>query len=75
MSSNPQLALDTKFFTVSYQDVDEQNREQIMDHLLVPLRDIVWAASFDAGSGASEENRSMLARADAGCRLLQSWRM
>jgi len=75
MSSNPQLALDNKFFTVSYQDVDEQNREQIMDQLLVPLRDIVWAASFDAGGGASEENRTMLARADAGCRLLQSWRM
>ena len=75
MSSNPQLALDNKFFTVSYQDVDEQNREQIMDQLLVPLKDIVWAASFDGGSGASEENRTMLARADAGCRLLQSWRM
>ena len=74
-SSNPQLALDDKFFTVSYQDVDEQNREQIMDQLLVPLRDIVWAASFDAGGGASEENRTMLARADAGCRLLQSWRI
>ena len=75
MSSNPQLALDNKFFAVSYQDVDEPNREQIMDQLLVPLRDIVWAASFEAGSGASEENRTMLARADAGCRLLQSWRM
>ena len=75
MSSNPQLALDNKFFTVSYQDVDEQNREQIMDQLLVPLRDIIWAASFEVGSGASEENRTMLARADAGCRLLQSWRM
>lgn len=75
VSSNPQLALDNKFFTVSYQDVDEQNREQIMDQLLVPLRDIVWAASFDVGSGPSEENRTMLARADAGCRLLQSWRM
>jgi hypothetical protein len=75
VSSNPQLALDNKFFAVSYQDVDEPNREQIMDQLLVPLRDIVWAASFEAGSGASEENRTMLARADAGCRLLQSWRM
>ena len=75
MSSHPQLTLDNKFFTVSYQDVDEQNREQIMDQLLVPLRDIVWAASFEVGGGASEESRTMLARADAGCRLLQSWRM
>ena len=75
MSSHPQLALDNKFFAVSYQDVDEPNREQIMDQLLVPLRDIVWAASFDSGGGASEETRTMLARADAGCRLLQSWRL
>ena len=75
MSSNPRLALDDKFFTGSYQDVDEPNREQIMDQLLVPLRDIVWAASFDPGDGTSEENRTMLARADAGCRLLQLWRI
>ena len=75
MSSNPQLALDNKFFAVSYQDVDEPNREQIMDQLLVPLRDIVWAASFDTGGGPSQENRTMLARADAGCRLLQAWRI
>ena len=75
MSSNPRLALDNKFFAVSYEDVDEPNREQIMDQVLVPLRDIIWAASFDPGDGTSEENRTMLARADAGCRLLQSWRM
>ena len=75
MSSNPRLALDNKFFAVSYQDVDEPNREQIMDQLLVPLRDIVWAASFDTGGGPSQENRTMLARADAGCRLLQAWRI
>ena len=75
MSSNPRLALDNKFFAVSYQDVEEPNREQIMDQLLVPLRDVVWAASFDPGDGTSEENRIMLARADAGCRLLQSWRI
>ena len=75
MSSNPQLALDNRFFRVSYEDVDEPNRRGIMDQLLVPLKDIVWAASFDPGDGASEENRIMLARADAGCRLLQSWRM
>ena len=75
MSSNPRLTLDDKFFAVSYEDVDESNREQIMDQLLVPLRDIVWAASFDPGDGTSEENRAMLARADAGCRLLQLWRM
>ena len=74
MSSNPHLALDDKFFAVSYQDVDEPNREQIMDQLLVPLKDIVWAASFDPGDGTSEENRTMLARAEAGCRLLQLWR-
>ena len=75
MSSNPHLALDDRFFAVSYQDVDEPNREQIMDQLLVPLRDIVWAASFDSGDGTSEENRTMLARAEAGCRLLQLWRI
>ena len=75
MSSNPRLALDNRFFAVSYEDVDEPNREQIMDQLLVPLKDIVWAASFDPSAGTSEENRTMLARADAGCRLLQSWRM
>lgn len=74
MSSNPRLALDDKFFAVSYQDVDEPNRKQIMDQLLVPLRDIIWAASFDPSDGTSEENRIMLARADAGCRLLQLWR-
>ena len=43
-----------------------QTEKQIMDQLLVPLKDIVWAASFDPGDGASEENRTMLARADAG---------
>ena len=75
MSSNPQLALDDRFFAVSYQDVDEPNREQIMDQLLVPLRDIVWAASFESGDGTSEENRTMLARAEAGCRLLRLWRI
>ena len=75
MSSNPLLALDNRFFAVSYEDVDEPNRKAIMDQLLVPLKDIVWAASFDPGDGASEENRTMLARADADCRLLQSWRM
>ncbi|MYC97208.1 MAG: ATP-binding protein [Caldilineaceae bacterium SB0661_bin_32] len=74
ISSNPHLALDDKFFAVSYRDVDEPNREQIMDQLLVPLRDIVWAASFEPGDGTSEENRTMLARAEAGCRLLQLWR-
>ena len=74
ISSNPHLALDYKFFAVSYRDVDEPNREQIMDQLLVPLRDIVWAASFEPGDGTSEENRTMLARAEAGCRLLQLWR-
>ena len=74
VSSSPHLALDDKFFAVSYQDVDEPNREQIMDQLLVPLKDIVWAASFDPGDGTSEENRTMLARAEAGCRLLQLWR-
>ena len=75
MSSNPRLALDNRFFAVSYEDVDEPNRKEIMDQLLVPLKDIVWAASYDPGDGASEETRTMLARADAGCRLLQSWRM
>ena len=74
MSSKPQLALDDKFFAVSYEDVDASNRRQIMDQLLVPLRDVVWAASFEADDGTNEENRSMLARADAGCRLLQAWR-
>ena len=75
MSANPRLALDDKFFAVSYEDVDESHRDQIMDQLLVPLRDIVWAASFDPGDGTSEENRTMLARADAGCRLLLLWRI
>ena len=75
LSSYPHLALDDKFFAVSYQDVDEANREQIMDQLLDPLRDIVWAASFDPGDGTSEENRTMLARADTGCRLLELWRV
>ena len=75
MSSNPHLALDNRFFAVSYEDVDEANRDQIMDQLLVPLKDIIWAASFDPAGGTSEENRTMLARADAGCRLLQSWRV
>ena len=75
VSSNPQLALDNRFFSVSYEDVDEPNRQEIMDQLLVPLKDIVWAASFEPGDGASEENRTMLARADVSCRLLQSWRM
>ena len=74
LCSEPRLALDDKFFAVSYEDVDGSNRQQIMDQLLVPLRDVVWAASFDADDGTNEENRSMLARADAGCRLLQAWR-
>ena len=75
LSSNPQLALDNKFFAVSHQDVDEHNRKQIMEQLLVPLRDILWAAHFDAAGGPSQENRNMLARADAAYRLLQAWRI
>ena len=75
MSSKPELALDNRFFAVSYQDVENQNRAQILDQLIIPLRDVIWAASFDTGGGASEENRTMLARAGAGCRLLQSWRI
>ena len=75
LTSRPELVLDDKFFGVSYVDVEEQHRPEILDQVLIPLRDTIWAASFDANSGSSEEHRIMLARADAGVRLLQSWRM
>ena len=75
LMSNPGLVFDDKFFGVSYKDVEEQHRPEILDQVLIPLRDAIWAASFDANSGSSEEHRIMLARADAGVRLLQSWRI
>ena len=75
LMSKPGLVFDDKFFGVSYKDVEEQHRPEILDQVLIPLRDAIWAASFDANSGSSEEHRIMLARADAGVRLLQSWRI
>ena len=75
LTLHPQLALDNRFFAVSYTDVNESNRTQIMDQILVPLNDLIWAVSFDPSDNSSEESRTMLARADAGCRLLQSWRL
>ena len=74
LSRKPELALDNKFFAVSYQDVEEPYREQILDQILVPVRDIVWASIFESGGEANEENRSRLARADAALRLLHLWR-
>ena len=73
--SKPATIFDDKFFGVSYEDVEEQHRPEILDQVLIPLKDAIWAASFDPNSGSSEEHRSMLARADAGVRLLQSWRI
>ena len=75
LRSKPGTIFDDKFFGVSYEDVEEQHRPEILDQVLIPLRDAIWAASFDPNSGSSEEHRIMLARADAGVRLLQSWRI
>ena len=45
---NPELALDNRFLSGSYSDVDEHNRGEIVDQVVVPLKDVVWAASFEA---------------------------
>ena len=74
LQSRPDLAFDGHFFTASYRDVDDHLRPQIVDQVVTPLRDTVWAVSFEGGDEIGEENRILLARADAGVRLLQSWR-
>jgi hypothetical protein len=74
VEKNPELTLDNRFFSSSYSDVDEQNKMQILDQVIVPLKDIIWAASLETASSTNEESRTKLARADGALRLLLSWR-
>ena len=75
VARNPELTLDNRFFSGSFSDVDEQNRVEIIDQLIVPLKDVIWAAFFEATGSTGEENRTKLARADGALRLLLSWRV
>ena len=75
VEENPELTLDNRFFAGSYSDVDEQNRIEIIDQVIVPLKDVIWAANFEPAGLPSEESRTKLARADGALRLLLSWRV
>ena len=70
----PQLVLDGQFLSVSYKDVPDELKEQVIERVTTPIRDLLWIASSDDSEGAGLEWRSLLARAAASLRLLSAWR-
>ncbi len=70
----PELVLDGKFFSVSFTDVPEELRAQVVERVTTPIRDLLWIAETDDAGGSGNEWRNMLARAAASLRLLSAWR-
>lgn len=69
----PAAGLDGEFFASRYSDVAEELRPQLVDQLLMPIRDLLWLSDTEGPTGG-EERRMRLARAFTGLRLLQTWR-
>ena len=74
LERRPELALDGQFFSVSYSDVDPALREDLVQQVIVPIKDLVWVVQEGQLTNSDTEWRSLLARAYASIRLLSIWR-
>jgi histidine kinase/DNA gyrase B/HSP90-like ATPase len=70
----PELFFDGNFVTVSYLDVVEALRPDVLERLIIPVLDLLWIANPDGPQAGGVEWRALLARASGSLRLLQGWR-
>jgi hypothetical protein len=71
----PGLALDGKFFALSYSAASESLRGDVAESIYYTLRDVQWLAEDASAAISKDANwRLRLARALASARLAQSWR-
>jgi hypothetical protein len=70
----PELSLGGRFFSVSYDDVADALKADVVAYVVGPLRDLIWVANPDGYQSSGEEWRILVARAANSVRLLQSWR-
>ncbi len=70
----PELVMDGRFFSVGYLAVELEFRQDLLDQVLGPLRDLVWVANPEGMQAGTEEWKTMLGRAMYSVRLLSAWR-
>lgn len=70
----PELALDGEFLSISYSDVDPRYRLEVIERVLAPMRDLLWAVQTEGVKAGGEEWRTLVGRASNALRLLEGWR-
>lgn len=70
----PELALDGEFLSLSYSDVDPRYRPEVIERVLAPMRDLLWAVQTEGVKAGGEEWRTLVGRASNALRLLEGWR-
>ena len=72
----PEHVLDGEFLSVAYQPVSEGLREAALEQVLGPVRDTIWLCEQATMPGLNQQQwKEQLARAAAGLRLLELWRV
>ena len=70
----PELAMDGRFFSLSYSDVDPALRVEVIDQLISSLKDLLWVVDPNLSNNSGAEWRNLLVRAASSIRLLSIWR-
>ena len=70
----PELALDGEFLSISYSDVDGRYRAEVIERVLAPMRDLLWAVQTEGVKAGGEEWRTLVGRASNALELLEGWR-
>jgi hypothetical protein len=74
VSEWPMVALDGKYFSLPYDTIAAELREDALSTLIQALRDVHWLSEEATGAVSKDSNwRLRLARALASLRLIQSW--
>lgn len=72
LSKYPDLALDGRFFSVSFADVSSELRHVVLEDVQSALRDAVWAAGAE-DSNRGPQAKGALKRAAASLQVLRAW--
>ena len=70
----PEIVLDGSFFTIPFVDVPNSLRQESLEQVIAPIRDLLWVASPETINGTGSEWHSRMTRAVASLQLLSLWR-